>query len=301
MDPAPLAFFSAFRTELADSVEYSFGSQSQAYGTMVAGKSGFFETVKRFTESLPYAAQWSWAVDHFVKALNPDTFLFKVDWQLSTPSSITLYARFPEEIPTEDLVSLLNACRPLAWHGCSPGEVASLLDLPGPRGIGLRVGSSSQCSAAFYYRPAMSFRTFCSHKLASLLELCGLTSDHRRCVEDQVGPLCGGVEMGVLGIDTATASGPNPLKFDPPNVPLSALFDRLHQRDEGRSWLLALLPVIYHLRATHASYVGLKYSEKGLAGAKLYLAVKPGAYAVPAAPRIILPMFFHPSMRLPHY
>lgn len=294
------AWAECFRREAYHTVEYSFEPDAARIGWMVGGDARFSSAARRFMGAIGVGGSWFWAIERFVAFTRPDTYLFKVDRDREILSAVTLYCRFPRPVSQEQLQETLNACPPLAWNGPSIDRLSRALDVGAPRGIGFRL-TGGATGAAVYFRAAAGFRRFTTRQLHALLDVCDFDPGMSAAIAAEAGGFYASGPMGVIGFEAPSDSSPGTLKLDPANVPFSKVTKALTEWETADGYVRQIERVAASLRATTASYLGLKFSPGGFAGWKLYLAVKPAEVPAAGTPRLIGPREISPSFRLPHY
>jgi hypothetical protein len=306
-----LAFSSLFRPEAAQVVEYSFSSQLDEHGVMVPGGPGFLSRVQSLAASLPFAGEWITVLGRLVRAVHPDAYLFRTDWSGSTITALTAYCRFPSEPDDTALAAVLSHAYPLRWQGPPAGQVAQILGLPGPRGLGVGVDHNGRLDLALYFRVPGSGRALGSELLSSLAKTAGmaprlgpeLSADMSRLYAQGmpmiVGLDSGKPDGGQLGSQQAMTVAA--LKFNPPNVPLESCVRFLNDHGADSDRLRTLVHYARALRARWASYLGIRYSGHGFSGWRLYLSVAPQRFPGVSAPRWTVEAEAIPTLALPHY
>jgi len=91
------------------------------------------------------------------------------------------------------------------------------------------------------------------------------------------------------------------LKFNPPNVPLESCVRFLNDHGADPDRLQTLVHYARALRARWASYLGIRYSDQGFSGWRLYLSVAPQRFPCVSAPRWTVEAEAIPNLVLPHY
>lgn len=307
MPSAAAAFTALFRASLARQVEYSFSDEPDRMTTMIplAGDEVAAQLV-RLAASLPFAGDWSWAVPCLIRAVRPDAFLLRMDWQGQAARAVTLYARFPTEPDDAAFHSAMAAARPFQWHGPPPSALAAALGVPGPRGIALRVGADGSRQAALYFKSEHHVGPSWGARLADLLPACGWDRALAPRIEADLRPLYRPGPLGVVGVDGGEEDARNIrtariVKFDPANVPLGDALGFLARVGVSPARLAAVRAAALGLRADSASYVGAQYGPGGFAGWRVYLACEPPFVRRPGLPAMDAQRHLRPLRRGPHY
>lgn len=303
---AALAFHHLFRSALARQVEYSFSDVPDRVTTMIPlCGDGVLAEVAELAVALPFAGDWSWSVRRFVKAVRPDAFLLRLDWEGPDANAVTLYCRFPAEPDDAAFFGTLAHARPFAWLGPAPSAMAAALGVSGPRGIALRVGHDESLHAALYFKSEQHVGTAWGERLATLLSACGFAPDLARSIEADLRPLYRPGPFGVVGVDSGDGRGnggtARTLKFDPANVPLATALSFVAGKGVSAARVAALQAVAHGLRADSASYVGVQYGTSGFVGWRLYFACEPPYARLPGLPTLASQRHLRAMRRGPHY
>ena len=91
-------FQQLFRGVLARQVEYSYSEAEDSFTTMVPIERDLLPQVIELAKTMPFAGQWAWSVERFASAMQPDEFLFRLDWLRNEPTLTCWYeaaAPFP--------------------------------------------------------------------------------------------------------------------------------------------------------------------------------------------------------------
>lgn len=299
--PPDLAFSSLFRPDAARSVEFSFGARPDEHGVMVPGGPGFLPRVESLAASLPFAGEWILMLARLVRAIHPDAYLFRTDWSGSRVTAATVYCRFPVEPDDAALAAVLSQAYPLRWHGPPAGQVARILGLPGPRGLGVGVDHAGRLDLTLYFRVPGSGQALGSEPLCALTEAAGLAPDLIPELTADVSRLYTPGLPIVVGLDSGQGTSVAALKFNPPNVPLESSVRFLNDHGADPDRLRALAQYAQALRARWASYLGIRYSGQGFSGWRLYFSVAPQRFPGVSAPRLTVEAEAIPTLVLPHY
>jgi len=294
-------FSQIFRAEAYSVVEYSFDAAPDRRGVMVGGKPGFLTAVQQFAAGLPFAADWTWSTQRFTELVRPDAFLLRCDCRAEEIMAITLYCRFPMEPDDNAFCRYMRAARPFTWTGPSPGAIAALLGVPGPRGIGFRVDATGDRQTALYYRVQADTGKLPPEVLPQLVRVCGLPESLAETIGADIHSLYPPGPVGVIGVDCGEDGWAKALKFDPANVPLSKALSFLGARLASVARMEELSSVARSLRAQWVSYLGAKYGAEGFAGWRVYFSVRPDLLPGPLLPRIVVERSANPTFHLPHY
>jgi hypothetical protein len=300
MSPA-LVFHTLFRRVLAREVEYSLSEADDSFTTMVPIKSDLLARVIELAEVIPFAGEWAWSVERFSSAINPDAFLFRLDWRQNEPTAVTLYCRFPSEPNTADFQKAVGYARPFRWNGPDPSAVAASLGVPGPRGIAFRATNQGNLRTALYFRSEQHAGASWTGRLAALLAACQYPEELGCTIEGHLKDLYRPGPAGVIGVDDGVGGVPGALKFDPSNVPLGATFGFLLRIGVSATRIAALRSTAIGLRAESATYVGVQYRPQGFSGWRLYFACEPSYARIPGQLAIASQRNLRAVRRLPHY
>jgi hypothetical protein len=299
-DPAT-RFASAFRGSAYRASEYSFDARPECHGIMVAGGPGFYPTIEAFAETLPYAAEWCWRLRRFVAAVQPDSYLFRVDWSGGAAIKITAYCRFPQEPDDEAFQRATDQLGPTRWTGPSPGRVGAAIDVAGPRGIGFEVSADRNPDLSVYFRVPATVSALPAGATERLIAAARLPAELAPSVEADVRTLYRSASVGVIGIDNGPDGTSGALKFNPPNVSLEAAMEFLDSKGADPRRLAEISSVARSLRARWISYLGIRYQSTGFAGWRVYLSVAPQRFAAVLRPRLAVEPDAIPTLMLPHY
>jgi len=294
-------FAQAFRDQAYIGVEYSYDDVESRRSMTVAGKPGFAVRAATFAGSLPFAADWAWAVQQFTSFVHPDAYLLRVDSRAEEIIGLTLYCRFPIEPVDSEFEASAIYLRPLQWEGPAPSKMALVLGVRGPRGIGVRVNKRGELATALYYAVDSPTIRLARDTLPQLVELCGLPPHLTHTILEDVRELYNPGPVGVIGIDSAGVNSGNALKLNPANVPLDRAFKFLKRKLAPDRRVTQIAQIAGSLRAIWTSYFGCKYSANGFDGWRVYFSIQPGMTSAPVAPRIAIEKICKPTIRLPHY
>ncbi|MCA9499518.1 MAG: hypothetical protein KC588_10030 [Nitrospira sp.] len=264
----------------------------------VAGNAEIMDAVRGFAGSLPFAADWMWAVDRFVDHVQPNAFLFRVDWQGEHPLAATLYCRFRIEPASRAFEEAIRTAYPIRWTGPDPAPVAAVLRVAGPRGVGLRVVATGACTAAVYFRVPEIHPSQAAPMVTALVGALGLPCHVPLLIEEDIRGLSS-ASGGVVGFGP-DGEGEVTLKLNPPNVPIARALAFLAAKGASATRLDAIRNLAVSLHATSFSYLGMRYGANGFAGWRVYLSLEPFRLSVPMAPRLTLERRALPTLRLPH-
>lgn len=295
---AAAAFTGLFRSVLARQVEYSVGDAPDRMTTMIplAGDEVSAQLAV-LAAALPFGGEWSWAIPRFIRAVRPDAFLLRLDWEGSVARAVTLYCRFPVEPDDAALQAAMRHARPFRWQAPAPSALAGALGVPGPRGIALRASADGSRQTALYFKSALHVGADWDDRLVTLLSACGWNADLAPTIARDLRPLYRPGPLGVVGIDDTARV----LKFDPAEVPLADALAFLSRRRVAPERLAALRSLAQGLRADSASYVGVQYDASGFAGWRLYFACEPARARRPGLASSQTQRQLHPMRRGPHY
>lgn len=298
---AELAFSSIFRQEAATAVEYSYDARPHEHGVMVRGGAGFPAQVKSLAASLPFAGDWISVLARLIQAIDPDAYLLRTDWSSSRITAVTAYCRFPAEPDDAGLAAVTSHAWPLIWQGPAAGHVARILGVSGPRGLGVGVDHAGQLDLALYFRAPGLNQDLSAECLTALGNAAGMAPGAIPALRADLERLYTHGMPIIVGLDSAVGSRGPALKFNPPNVPLESFirFLRDHGTDPHR--LRTLVRVAHALRTRWISYLGIRYSDHGFAGWRMYYSVAPQRFPGSAAPRWAIEAEAVPTLILPHY
>jgi hypothetical protein len=300
VDPAT-RFASAFRGTAYQASEYSFDARPECHGIMVAGGPGFYPTIGAFAETLPYAAEWAWRLRRFVAAVQPDSYLFRVDWSGAAAIKITAYCRFPQEPDDEAFQRATDQLGSTRWTGPSPGRIAAAIDVAGPRGIGFEVSTDGNPDLSVYFRVPAVVSALSAGATERLIAAAGLPAELAESIDADVRDLYRSVSVGVIGIDNGPDGTSGALKFNPPNVSLEAAMEFLDSKGADPGRLDQITDVARSLRARWISYLGVRYQSTGFAGWRVYLSVAPQRFAGVLRPHLAVEPEAIPTLMLPHF
>jgi hypothetical protein len=298
---APLLFQQLFRGVLAHHVEYSYGEAGGSFTSMVPLRQDWLPRAVELAAGLPFGGAWAWAIERFSGAINPDEYLFRLDWTRDEATAITLYCRFPSEPDAVGFRHALTVARPFTWSGPDPAAVASSLGVPGPRGIAFRASSKGTLRTAVYFRSEQHAGPSWTERLAGLLAACRYPTELGSTIERDLKELYRPGPVGVIGVDDGVDGIPGALKFDPSNVPTSVVFAFLARVGVPAARIAALRTIAIGLRAESVTYAGVQYGPKGFSGFRVYFACEPGRARAPLQTPIRDQRHLRPVRRLPHY
>jgi hypothetical protein len=270
-----ISFSAIFRQELHAAVEFSFSSEPQTYGTMLAGAGpGFAERVKSFGGSLPFAAGFSDVVDRFGAQVATDAYLFKVDWRGEAAERLSMYFRFLRGVPQRDLERGFERARPLCWHGPAPHSIGEAIGAGSPVIVGLRVDKEGafQTSVYFNYVEA-GYGRFTHRVLEPLVRVLQWAADMAKTIGDDVTPLLPHSAHAAIGFDSASATTPVTLKIAAADVSWVQAATTLSKKGVPESRLLELAAVGRQFRQARLNYAAMKFGPSGFLGWKLYWAM----------------------------
>lgn len=296
--PASGCFALAFGRYAWRGVEYSVDDDPHQHAVTVAGDATMMDAVRDFTAGLSFAADWGWAIERFIEYVRPNAFLFRVDWQADQPLAATLYCRFPTEPDGRAFADAVRTAHPIRWKGPDPAPVAAALGVFGPRGVGLRVLGTGECSAAVYFRVPEIRPSDAGSVVMGLADALSLPEHVSELVEEDLRGLST-ASGGVVGFGR-DREGEVSLKLNPPNVPVGRAFAFLARKRAPEAAIDAIGSLAVSLRATNFSYLGVRYGTDGFKGWRVYLSLEPSRFIVPMAPRLTLERVALPTLRLPH-
>jgi hypothetical protein len=283
-------------------VEYSYGEDPEGMGIMLRPAEASLARIAQWAASVDFAGDWWWAAQRLVEQVRPTAYLFRTDWRGGDRlTGATLYCRFPREPTDEEFTAAARHAYPAGWHGPAPSAPARVLGVPGPRGVAIRAGESGRLALAVYYVVPTPASSLSRQSAAALLEACGIAAVSRDDVADAVGELYRGGSIGVVGLDDGADGRAGALKLNPANVPFAAAREFLGRRAVASTWLDQLGTVARDLRADHASYLGVRYTDRGMDGWRLYFSVEPARVPSPLAPQIAEWLRPLPSLRSPQH
>jgi hypothetical protein len=299
--PPALLFHQMFRHALNRQVEYSFGEEGDTFTTMTPLGNDLLPRVIEVAGALGFPGEWAWAVKRFCEFAQPPTFLFRLDELHRDVSAITLYCRFPSEPDDSQFHAAIRAARPFRWNGPAPSRIAHALQLPGPRGIAFRTNRAGNLRTALYFRSEEHVGPSWNARLTALLTACQYPEQLATAIDSNLKAIYTPGPAGVIGIDSSSDDVPAAVKFDPSNVPLPLAFAFLRKIGVSAPRIAALAKIALGLRAESVSYVGVKYSQSGFAGWRLYFSCEPAHHVSPARANIVTQRNLRPTRRLPHY
>jgi hypothetical protein len=298
---AALRFQQVFRGVLARQVEYSYSDRADLVTTMIPLRTNQLRDVIALAEEIPFAGEWSWAIERFAAAVEPDELLFRLDWEREALSGVTLYCRFPSEPGAAGFQQAMRVARPFTWNGPDPSSVAESLGVAGPRGVAFRTTSAGRLRTAVYFRSDEHAGPRWIERLPGLLAACGFADRLASTIETDLKALYNPGPVGVIGVDDGQSGVAGALKFDPSNVSLRAALAFLARTGVAAARLVDLQRIAVGLRADAVTYVGVQYGPDGYGGFRLYFACEPGAARVPGRITVSRPRHLRPVRRLPHY
>jgi hypothetical protein len=271
-------FAAAFREEAFTTLEYSLGETPGVLGALVGGESrSFAERALAFARTTTFGGTWARAAAELVRRVPSSAYLFRVDGRGHAPLALSLYADFPPSFSASALREVLAAAAPLAWEGPSPHDLARVLGMPAPSGVGVRVDVHGRLHTAFYFRPRyLSFRAALPNVLPSFVRACGLGDDVAGELARVMPPLYGEAPLGVVGVDPGASGTVGALKLDPAYVPMARALAFLRARGVADAQLHEAHALARSLRAAAASYLGVKFRTGGFGGWRLYFTTSPG-------------------------
>jgi hypothetical protein len=299
--PGILHFHQLFRSVSARQIEYSFSDLKDVVTTMIPLTSDLLPSVESLAQTIPFAGEWAWSVKRFWTAINPDAFLFRLDWCRAEPVAMTLYCRFPVEPGEAEFDEALVHAKPFRWNGPAIGPVAAALGTAGPRGIAFRVSKHGTLRSALYFRSDLHAGIGWTQRLFALVDACGYPAELSATVESHLAQLYQPGPVGIVGIDDGGDGTAGTLKFDPGNVPLDAAYSYLSRIGVPASRIAEFSGFSTGLRAKAATYVGVQFRQQGLSGWRLYFACEPSHVRLPAQVIIAAQRNLRPVRRLPHY
>jgi hypothetical protein len=248
-----------------------------------------------------FAGEWAWAVSQFARLARPDAYLLRVDWLGRGVQSISLYCRFPREPDDVMFAELLAAAQPFRWRGPAPHDVASVLQLPGPRGVGLRVDALRRLHMALYFRVPASVTSLEEETVERLVDVCGYPESVAESVRTDLRVLYHGRAAGVIGVDAGSDHRAAALKFNPSNVPLDQALTFLAAKGASAARLEQLGALAQTLRGSLVSYLGVRYDANGFSGWRTYFSAQPRRIGSAGVPRVVIEPNSIPTLPLPHY
>ncbi len=294
------AYLRHFGAAAHASIEYSFDANLDRHGVTVRGGDGFAGVVGEFARSTPFAAQWAWAIQRFDRRVQPDSFLFRVDWCADAVLALSLYCRFRHEPSDEAYADAMQAARPHVWQGPAPGVLAAVLGVPGPRGVGFRVHRSGALRVSAYFRVDSPVTILGPDALDRLMDASSFpaeVADRILADLEQIHPV--GL-AGIVGVDAGSPERGHALKFNSPDVPLANALAFLSSRGAEPAALARLGIVSRALRSPSVSYLGTRYDAAGFTGWRAYFSAEPAQHATAEAPRVVATNVTAQPMRRSH-
>lgn len=296
-----LRFHQLFRSVSAQNIEYSFGEAEDVVTTMIPLRPDFWSDIEGLSRELPFAGQWAWSVRRFSTAVDPDAFLFRVDWARAEPVALTLYCRFRSEPGPDAFAAAMAHASPFRWTGPAVDGLSAAVQTAGPRGIAFRVSKHGTLRSALYFRSDLHAGSGWTERLVALVAACGYPEELSETAEDHLKTLYQPGPVGVIGIDNGDEGVAGALKFDPANVPLPAAYACLARVGVSEARIAAFKRFSLGLRAEAATYLGVQFNPKGLSGWRLYFACEPPKFRLPARAVIATQQYLRPVRSLPHY
>jgi hypothetical protein len=296
-----LFFLHLFRGVLARQVEYSYSEDEDRLTTMVPLNNDLLPRVIEFAKAVPFAGDWAWVMERFVAAINPDHFLFRLDWVRNEPTAVTLYCRFGSEPGTAEFYKAIGFARPFSWNGPDPTELAASLGVAGPRGIAFRATNKGNARTAVYFRSEQHAGASWTDRLCALLAVCQYPGELASTIGCDLKELYRPGPVGVIGIDDGENGVPIAVKFDPSNVPSIVTFQFLVRKGVSAARIASLGKIAIGLRAESVTYAGVQYGRQGFSGFRLYFACEPSCARIPGRVAIGSRRNLLPARRLPHY
>lgn len=267
------AFVRLFRREALHLVEYCYGPESAAYGTMVGGtRQGFATDVERFCTLLPYAKDWSVVAARFLSRVNQAIRYFRVEVRQEEFEQLTAYVHYLEPLDRTGWSHIIDGTLATRWPGPDPFEVGRLLGTTGPAGVGFRCSLDGSRRLSLYFETKMDREVLCSTSLPALLaswawppEVAARVALHMQSLSSRSG-------ADALGLE-CKADGTLRLKLDSANVPVDRALAFLHAQNVAIKRIEELDFLRACLRVDSLNYVGLSYDSGGFCGWKFYVAV----------------------------
>jgi hypothetical protein len=288
------------RTQASANVEYSMDARPGSAGVTVPLGADACARLHASAAALGFAGDWAGTAQRIIGAVLPNALLLRMDTSTGQLSALTVYIRFPTDVPAPALAALLaNTSR---LH-VEPGPLAAagaLLGCAGARGIGLRAGPEGM-RLAVYFKVERDVHAFSRETVARLLGQCGWDEANAEAIGRDLHDLHPGGSVGVIGVDIDTGGQIASLKCDPANVPLARAEAFLRGKSASPGRIEACRQLGQLLRAKSLSYVGVKYDRTGFAGWRLYFSFRPCAAAGVGQPRLLTDAPRSASLRMPHY
>lgn len=297
----PVVYGQLFRASAFAQVEYSYDALMDREGTMVGGGPSLLAPILKFAAALPFSGEWAWSISRFAQYVSPDTYLFRTDWSRGEVENVTLYCRFPKEPSDDEFAAALVEAWPFTWSGARPSAISSLLNVAGPRGVGLRVSASGSRRVALYFTVKEPMTSFPTGQVGKLVASCELPVAVAALIEADLRGVYLQGPVGTIGLDDASETGPGALKFNPANLPIERAFAFLAAKRAGSQVLERLTRISRSLRALLVSYLGLRYDVNGFSGWRAYFSVEPRNVLAPISPLVVTERSAIPTLRLPHY
>jgi hypothetical protein len=296
---APL-FSALFQRALFLNVEFSISEDVRSQTLMVPADAASLRDMESWIETYPFADEWFVAVRNLTREVAPDAALFRIDLQATAVSTFSWYLRFPTPPGDETFAEAMQYARPFRWHGPSPASIASSMNLPGPRGLGLRVHADGRSNSALYYRAENVSPGKALVALEHLVIACGLNAS----VAAEAGAdlkLISAAELSVVGIDQGSAEQAGALKFNLGDVPVATATGWLARKGAAPCVCERVQRAATVLKARTLSYLGLKYNQRGFAGWRAYFSCEPARGASLRSINMVGSGSMRGKTRLPQY
>ncbi len=289
LPPDDLSFARVFRKDLFEGVEYSFSSDPQTYGTMLAGVGEpFLNAIRTFTTPLLFACEFLRLVERFGRNLKTDAYLFKVDWRSGMAERLSLYYRFIHGVAEPDLNRAFADAFPIRWEGPSPYAIGAALQTSNPVIVGIRVDKDGEFKSSVYfnYFPVADSQ-FVHEVVDPLVHLFEWDPALSRTISRDVRILLPGSAHAALGFDSATGSTPVILKVSAADVAWEQVVASFADKVSPVR-IQELAAVGRRLRQKRLNYAAMKFGPTGYLGWKLYWAVLSRNRSAESSTRIVV-------------
>ncbi len=285
----------------ASTVEYSVDGDLDRMGVMVGGGPELLDVALRVSREQTFAGDWSLAVQRLCGIVGPDALLLRCDWTAARVTTLTLYARFPQEPDDDRFQAVAHEALAGGWTGPAVQPVSRVLGVHGPRGIAMRADETGRVRLASYFQSTMPAYELPRRLATDLALACGFKERAGEDLSSELAGAFGPGAVGVVGLNPGADGVASALKLNPANVPLERAFALLRARGAPDSAIARIAGLAGALRARLLSYLGMSFGAGGFAGWRAYLTVSLGAMPRPSRPRLTFEPAAIPSLRCPHY